>query len=372
MVLPLLAVPWIIGGISAAAGALGLKKGVDAKNNYTKAKKIVNGAQANFLKSQDKIEKSRSLVSASLAELGRIRIETEAKYMKRFVDVIQQVNQAAYTPITLGGDDVAISLPELQEMEASSYRAQDLLKDGLSAVSSGVLVGVGASGLASSIGVVAGTGTAIGTLSGVAATNATLAWLGGGSLASGGMGMAGGTAILGGVIAGPALAVMGFVAASKSEHALTEAYGKESEIREGIEQLENGDALLGSIRARSDEMFQAISGLRERFSDVLAGCEHLVNSKQVQKRQAEIEWNEAGIFVRIIRRVMRKKLIDPLDFSRFSQSDKDIYSMLNLSGIALYRMIKVRILGDDGLVTSESDEVAKGARNILMEGGNVK
>ena len=44
----------------------------------------------------------------------------------------------------------------------------------------------------------ASTGSAISSLSGVAATNATLAWLGGGTIASGGLGVAGGTAILSG------------------------------------------------------------------------------------------------------------------------------------------------------------------------------
>ena len=37
---------------------------------------------------------------------------------------------------------------------------------------------------------------AISSLSGIAATNATLAWIGGGSLASGGLGVLGGTIIL--------------------------------------------------------------------------------------------------------------------------------------------------------------------------------
>ena len=59
----------------------------------------------------------------------------------------------------------------------------------------------------------ASTGTAIATLSGAAATNATLAFFGGGSLAAGGLGMAGGTAVLGGLVAGPALCVIDYSAA---------------------------------------------------------------------------------------------------------------------------------------------------------------
>lgn len=69
----------------------------------------------------------------------------------------------------------------------------------------------------------ASTGTAISSLGGVAATNATLAWLGGGSLAAGGYGMAGGMMVLGGIVAGPALAIFGHIVGNKGEAALNNA-----------------------------------------------------------------------------------------------------------------------------------------------------
>jgi len=69
----------------------------------------------------------------------------------------------------------------------------------------------------------ASTGTAISSLGGVAATNATLAWLGGGSIAAGGGGMALGSMVLGGIVAGPALAIFGHILGSKGEEALNNA-----------------------------------------------------------------------------------------------------------------------------------------------------
>lgn len=367
MILPVIAVPWIIGGLSAAAGALGLKKGVDAKNNYQRARDIVEEAQSDFEDAKSRLEKTKTKAGKSLAALGKLRLEVEAKQMKSFIHLVKQVNQASYKPITLGATSTLVSLPELKEMEASSYQAADIMKDGIGAVSSGVLVGVGASGLASSIGVVAGTGTAIGSLTGVAATNATLAWLGGGSLAAGGMGMAGGAAILGGAIAGPALAVMGFAAAAKSEKALTEAYEQEAEIRMIIEQVENGTALLISIRERSEEMRTIITDLTKRFSTVLQISEQMIGEKLEAKQAIQLEWNEAGFFKKIFRRLKGIKPIDPLDFTNFSQEEKDNYSILNLFGMALYRMIKVKVLDDDGLVTAESDQAAAEARMLLRE-----
>lgn len=367
MILPVIAVPWILGGLSAAAGALGIKKGVDAKKNYARAHDIVAEAQSDFEDAKGRLEKTKSKASKSLAALGKLRLEVETKQMKRFIDIVKQVNQASYKPITLGATSALVSLPELKEMEASSYQAADIVKDGIGAVSSGVLVGVGASGLASSIGVVAGTGTAIGSLSGVAATNATLAWLGGGSLAAGGMGMAGGAAILGGAIAGPALAVMGFAAASKSEKALTEAYEQESEIRIMIEQVENGTALLTSIRERSEEMRTVISDLMKRFSGVLDVGELMIGEKLQAKQAIQVEWDDAGAIKKIFRRLKGQKPLDPLDFTTFSQGEKDNYTILNLFGVALYRMIKVKVLDDEGLITADSDQAVAEARTLLRE-----
>ena len=60
-------------------------------------------------------------------------------------------------------------------------------------------------------------------MSGAAATNATLAWLGGGAIAAGGGGIAAGTAVLGGLVAAPALLVTGFFLGSKAETALNDA-----------------------------------------------------------------------------------------------------------------------------------------------------
>ncbi|MCX9157903.1 hypothetical protein OPU71_17400 [Niveibacterium sp. 24ML] len=369
MVLPVIAVPWILGGLSAAAGALGLKKGYDAKTNFDHAKLVVTSAQRDFAIASERLQKTKVNVSRSLETLGKLRLDIDSEDMQRFIAVVEQINHANHKPISLGATHVAVSAPELKEIKVSSYQATDLLKDGIGAVSSGVFIGVGASGLASSVGVVAGSTTAISGLTGVAATNATLAWLGGGSLAAGGMGMAGGTAILGGVIAGPALAIIGYSAASKSEKALTEAFEMESEIREAIEQVENGNALLVSIRERSEEMRAVISDLRARYLSVLSNAEKMVSIKLAQKGEAEAAWNQAGMITKALRKVKGAKFQDPLDFTSFSQSEKDLYSLLNLFGVALYRMIKVKILDEDGLVTTESEGSVAEAR-LLLKGSN--
>lgn len=131
----------------------------------------------------------------------------------------------------------------------------------------GVLAGLGAY---SSVGTLAAasTGTAISSLSGVAATNATLAWLGGGSLATGGFGMAGGALALGGVVLGPALAVGGFMLASKAEEALTQARKYEAEVDLAVAKIKESKVVLAGLSSNADEVASALIETARRFDTV--------------------------------------------------------------------------------------------------------
>jgi hypothetical protein len=211
-------VPLIIGGVALIASAFGAKKGIDASRNYSRAKQIVADALDDFDKASERLDTQKNKTADALKRLGTLRLRAEATLLTRFVRAVKQVNQVTCKRLEIGGTQVTVSPPELRAIETASAKATDLLKDGISALSSGVLTGIGASGLGASVGL-ASTGTAISGLSGAAATNATMAWLGGGSLASGGLGMAGGAVVLGGAIAGPAIAIMGFAAAKRSERA---------------------------------------------------------------------------------------------------------------------------------------------------------
>ena len=84
-----------------------------------------------------------------------------------------------------------------------------------------------------------------------AATNATLAFFGGGSLAAGGLGMAAGTAVLGGLVAGPALAVLGFVAGAKASKNLEMAKANLAKAKEFEEEMRTVADLCNGIRRRA-------------------------------------------------------------------------------------------------------------------------
>ncbi|MDR9778311.1 hypothetical protein RJJ65_37870, partial [Rhizobium hidalgonense] len=110
----------------------------------------------------------------------------------------------------------------LRELDQLSISLPQIVSGVGAAGASGALTALAAYG-GSQMLAAASTGTAISTLSGAAATNATLAWFGGGSLAVGGFGMAGGMMVLGGVVAGPILAVGGAILAASAETAVDDA-----------------------------------------------------------------------------------------------------------------------------------------------------
>lgn len=111
----------------------------------------------------------------------------------------------------------------------------------------------------------ASTGTAISTLSGAAATNATLAWLGGGSIAAGGGGIAAGTLALGGIIAIPALAVMGIFSNLAADKKIHEIKKYELDAIRTIDAIKKNILAMDLIEQRVKELNAALLKERDVF-----------------------------------------------------------------------------------------------------------
>ncbi|MDN8360064.1 hypothetical protein QZK58_12070 [Acinetobacter baumannii] len=275
--------PVILWGAAAALGATGVFKGAKAVGSLKEAKEIGNEAESKYNLALYELEEKKDKTNSALEELGRLKLNIFTHQIKHTIDVIKKSKEASGK---LENFESSISIDELKEMEAMVFNSLRLEAGLLAGTTGGALAGLGAY---SSVGFLASasTGTAISGLSGVAATNATLAWLGGGSIASGGFGMAGGMIALGGIVAGPALAIGGFMLASKAEEALTKAVDYAAQVDKAVAELDMlGVALIG-IRQNVDEVTDTLNELVQRFevmkvnddSDPQAFKQMIVNTK---------------------------------------------------------------------------------------------
>lgn len=217
---------------SAAAGLYGAFKGVKAVIDNTDASETNASAEALVYKSQQTVESQRKATNAVLEDYGSRKLRAFNGSIADFIATFGRLRNVD-----------AIHTPELEKLQIGDFSElslQDLKKDFQLLMDSSLGLGAGMSGGAAlafgayngtMLLATASTGTAISTLSGAAATNATLAWLGGGSIAAGGGGMALGTAVLGGIVAGPALAIFGFIVGSKAESALADAQSNKEKAK---------------------------------------------------------------------------------------------------------------------------------------------
>jgi len=259
-----MAVPLILWGAAAALGATGLVKGAKAVGNMSDAKDIGERAEFRHRRKLSELDNARDETNEKFEELGQLKLDIFSNQIFHIVNVLKQAKD---TGSTLKDFESEFSLEDLNQMERMAIQSIEFEKGLLSGAAGGALAGLGAYG---SVGLLASasTGTAISSLSGVAATNATLAWLGGGSLAAGGFGMTGGMIALGGIVAGPALAIGGFILASKAEEALTKAHQYDAEVDEAIAKMELVEVGLEGLRANAAEVIYTLIELVERFEKI--------------------------------------------------------------------------------------------------------
>lgn len=277
-------IPIIIGAIAAASGIYGIAKGVSGAKDHSNAKDLNQSAQSLVDSANENIENSRKSTNSTIEDYGQRKLRAFNGVISDFIETYGRLKEVNL-----------VASQELEKLNAGDFSTTTLA--GLQhdyEVLKGAGLGLGAgmgSGAALAFGAyngtmllaTASTGTAISSLSGVAATNATLAWLGGGSLAAGGYGMAGGMMVLGGIVAGPALAIFGHIMGNKGEEALNNARSNMEQARtihdqselmvkklqtiEQVTSLANRTFSLTSslLRGAAREMKQAIKHHGESF-----------------------------------------------------------------------------------------------------------
>ena len=231
-------IPFILLVVSGACAVAGGAATIEAIDNFSEAKRIVENAKREYEEEYKSLEKDINILNDELERLNKIYMES-LQLLREFKSLSERY-----------GVKVKLTKTEAEELKNITFSIEKFIKDfdvaakilegGAKAAVKALIAGgeayIGAVALGTAIGT-ASTGTAIASLSGAAYTNALLAWFGGGALAAGGGGIALGTAVLGGIVAGPAIAIMGFTLASKAEEALTEAKKFELQVKEEIREI---------------------------------------------------------------------------------------------------------------------------------------
>ncbi len=316
--------PLLFIGIAAATGGIGvgktIKAGVDSysANNINKSANQIVEEATNYINAQ------RMACGDSLKQLGEEKIYILNNNMTEFLDTFTKIKNVDFreTEGLLELSKLKIDEQDFVELRQLANFAISLAGGSVAGTAGGALAAFGAYGAAQTL-ACASTGTAIAALSGAAASNATLAFFGGGSLAAGGMGMAGGAAVLGGLVAGPALLVMGFVAGAAAKKSLDQAKTNQLEAIQLAEQLNTASEQCEAIRRRTYMFHNLLARLDSYFLPFVYKMEDIV------KTEGD-------------------------DYGKYSTDSKKCIASCVSIAVSIKGVLDTQILTDDGLLTDES------------------
>lgn len=329
--------PLLFIGVAAVMGSAGVGKSIKAGMDASEAQKINKSANEIVQESTDWINAQRSACGKSLSRLGEEKLFVLNSSVTEFLDTFTKIKNVDFRE-SEGLDEVKklhIDEKDFVELRAMVNFAGSVAGGAVAGTAGGALVAFGAYGAAQAL-AFASTGTAIASLSGAAATNATLAFFGGGSLAAGGLGMAGGAAVLGGLVAGPALMIVGFVAGAAAKKNLEKAYTNREEAIRMAEELRNGALQCEMIRRRTYMFYNLLARLDAHFLPLVYKLEDIIKEEGDDYRQYKTE------------------------------SKKVVASCASIA-VTIKSVLDTPLLTEDGILTEESERIVGSAGAVLEQ-----
>ena len=269
--------PLILIGAAVVAGVLGVGAGIKSKVDFDEAEDINEDARRIYDNATESLERCRETVQATLEELGRQKVTLYEETLPPFVDTFSRIKNVDFDDLVILDDYTVDIETDILDIRTIAVQMSEVIGGGVGTLGAGALAGLATYGSVGLLGT-ASTGAAISGLSGVAATNATLAWLGGGSLATGGMGIAGGTAVLGGIVAAPVLLVGGLLLAYKAEEAKKNARSNLTKAKAAAEAMQSAESAALAIGRMADQTREVLQELCGHLSKDVAVLQHIVRS----------------------------------------------------------------------------------------------
>ena len=197
--------------------------------------------------------------------------------MSRFIGLFERIRNVELEGqlVVEGLHSGVITKEQLVAMKDLSLKAHEVVIGGFAALGTGALVGVGSYGGAMMF-AAASTGTAISTLSGVAATNATLAWFGEAPWQPVVLAWLAEWQFLGGLVAGPVLAVGGLVLAAKARENLATSRTNLAEAGRAAGEMKNATSILNGIYSVATAFGTIIHQVHTRMVRVLDDLEDVI------------------------------------------------------------------------------------------------
>lgn len=329
--------PFILAGVAVLAGVAGVGGMISANDKNEQANNKIESAKELFDRAHKKLHSQRKQTTRSLDNLGKLKLTVWQDEILRFVKTFKQIKDVSLKGLPKVGNIAEITFQgdQLQEIENVALKASEIVSSGVKMGVAGGAAGFAVYGSVMILGT-ASTGAAIGGLAGVAATNATLAWLGGGSLAAGGLGVAGGSAILGGIVAGPAILVAAFCLDNKADENLSRARSVLSEARVKSEEMKNLTSVLKGIKKISELFEHSIEEFRGHFQKMIKKLESLVAQKGK-------------------------------NFRTYSEKEVELVHTTLLFAEVQKKLLETPLLNKKGAVKKGSSEVLQLAENFIAE-----
>jgi len=304
-------IPIILGAIALSGTSYGIKKGYDGVSSLAKANKINEESSKRYESRKEKLKANRNEVNTVIEDFGKSKLYVLDTTVKPFLDYLKQLNQKQKGRDLDILSSINLTQEELSKLSDLTFKAKSILESGIKSVFTSFGVQGGLVTLAKSIGV-ASTGTAIGGLSGAAATNALLAWFGGGSLATGGLGILGGTIVLGGVVVlTPLFTVIGYTLASDGEKALTQAFEYARKVEEEVSIMDLMQIILTSIERKVYELGNLIVWLKENADILINGLISThPNDFNFDNKEHLASFQKSGLFVKAIQELINTPILN--------------------------------------------------------------
>ncbi len=294
--------PFILGGLALAAAGYGFKKSIDASETADKINEIVKEAEDLKEGAKNRVESAESDYKNALMRVGEKKFHVISRGVSRFV---RHFNQ-------LKGHQFFVKDSDMQDLHKQVSVAQNFSKQ------------LDASGMSeeSAIGgMFAGYG-------GLCVSSWTTGAMLGGGLTMGGLA---GMAVFGGLVAGPALAILGAVSADEMEEKLEKAKAYHSQVEEAVKKA---DVII--------DQFQAIEKMAKLFTRQITKCDALFFSLSQDAIATMKKHN--------------------YDTSRYNQKEKDQLCVTVSTLSSLSAFLKASIMDEH----QKLNEKAKNALNLMQ------